>query len=45
MESGRNQRGKGRVTPGTRPVSEKARIDIAKIISDFQGGNEQGMNS
>lgn len=27
-----------------RPVSESARIDIAKVISDFQASDEQGMS-
>lgn len=26
-----------------RPVSESARIDIAKVIADFQASDEQGM--
>ena len=27
-----------------RPVSESARIDIAKVIADFQASDEQGMS-
>ena len=33
---------RGRMTPGARPVSEGTRIDIAKVIADFQASDNQG---
>lgn len=33
----------GRLGPGSRPVDEGTRIDISKILSDFQASDEQGM--
>ena len=41
MQNNRRGRG-GRIAPGMRPVDETTRIDIAKLISDFQAGNEDG---
>ena len=34
---------RGRMTPGARPVSEGTRIDIAKVIAEFQASDNQGM--
>ncbi|CAG9460433.1 unnamed protein product [Pedinophyceae sp. YPF-701] len=31
----------GRLRPGERPVTEEARLDIARILSDFQAGDEE----
>lgn len=39
---GRGREG-GRIAPGSRPVDEGTRIDISKILSDFQASDEQGM--
>lgn len=39
---GRGREG-GRIAPGARPVDEGTRIDISKILSDFQASDEQGM--
>ena len=35
-------RGGGRIAPGSRPVDESTRIDISKVLSDFQVSEEQG---
>jgi len=43
MQNNRRGRG-GRIAPGMRPVDETTRIDIGKIISDFQAGNDEGMH-
>lgn len=34
---------RGRMSAGARPVSEGARIDIAKVIAEFQASDNQGI--
>lgn len=41
-DNGNSNNKRGRMSAGVRPVSEGKRIDIAKLIADFQVSEDQG---